>query len=188
MQESQKTKGAGGRPMTRPLPTTLTRAEIERLLNIDSIRDRALLEILYSCGLRISEALALCWPDVDMIARTVHVRHGKGDKARMVPMGEVAAEKLGRWKMEHEGPQIFPMSRQYAWMMLQHYKRAAKIKKAVGPHTLRHSFATHLLEGGADLRVIQELLGHADIGTTSIYTHVSPKRLKATHLRCHPRG
>jgi len=175
--------------MTRPLPATLSRAEIERLLNApDSIRDRALLETLYSCGLRISEALALRWPDVDMIAHTVHVRHGKGDKARLVPMGEVAAEKLGRWKMEHENSRIFELSRQYVWEILQHYKRTARIHKAIGPHTLRHSFATHLLEGGADLRVIQELLGHAEIGTTSIYTHVSPKRLKKTHRRCHPRG
>jgi len=191
----------------RKLPTVLDyQTEISKILEQPDIstvlgkRDRALLEILYSCGLRISEAVNLKLADLALKERFVVVL-GKGSKQRVVPMGKEAAFWLrhylskGRGKLagEHSQNIIFlnnrgkRLSRMGAWKILQSYVTKSGIQKRVHPHTLRHSFATHLLKGGADLRTVQELLGHADISTTEIYTHVDAGYLKKVHQTFHPR-
>jgi integrase/recombinase XerD len=198
----------------RLLPEVLTVEEVERLLEIHSdatpvaLRDRSLLELLYASGLRISEAVGLDCDDIDLNDGLVRVI-GKGDRERQVPVGEVAVAWLRRYAEEvrpgllaaaggvQEGPHggAFFLSvrgdrldRRRAWEILVATARAAGLKEGVSPHTLRHSFATHLLEGGADLRIVQELLGHASINTTQLYTHLTGERIKDVYARAHPRA
>lgn len=189
----------------RKLPVYLTRAEVERLINSVSTatvlgqRNRTMLELLYSCGLRISELTGLTLQDVDMETRFLTVV-GKGNKQRLVPFGGRAAEMLDTWMrvsrhallkgrssrfvfLNNRGGSI---SRVGCWKIIRSCAEQAGIDKNISPHVLRHSFATHLLESGADLRTVQELLGHADIATTQIYTHLSRTFLKQLHQRYHP--
>jgi integrase/recombinase XerD len=165
------------------------------------VRDRAMLELLYATGLRVSELVGLDVNQVDLESRVVRVR-GKGDKERLVPLGAPAAATIRSWLA---GPReallrgrrsrdLFPtprgrrMSRQGFWKLLRRYARAAGIARLPSPHKLRHSFATHLLEGGADLRAVQAMLGHADVATTEIYTHVDRTHVRRLHARHHPRA
>ena len=199
----------------RRLPETLDVEQTERLLEAASgglpdepvrIRDRALLELLYAAGLRISEALGLDREDLSLDGAFVRVI-GKGDKERLVPVGEVALEWLVRYLDEvrpawlalhhvdpvHGGPLFLTghgrrLGRQQAWTIVRHAAVEASLPERVTPHTLRHSFATHLLEGGADLRVVQELLGHASISTTQLYTHLTGERIREVYARAHPRA
>jgi integrase/recombinase XerD len=185
----------------------LSSEEVERLLAIAQpttplgLRDCAMLELMYASGLRVSELVGLRLSDVDFAVGIVHVL-GTGDKERLVPLGEAAAQSLrtylhrGRPKLERRrpSPHLFlgrhghRLTRQMFWQIFKRAARAAGIVKRVTPHTLRHSFATHLLENGADLRSVQLMLGHADIGTTEIYTHVSRAHLKAIYDKYHPRA
>jgi len=186
----------------KTLPEAMTRSEVENLLvqpdpdTLRGARDAAMLELMYSAGLRISELVGLKREDVLSDLGFIKCR-GKGGKERLIPIGMPALEKLERYLDGLSGPRsewLFvtrlggPFSRQGCWKMIREYIRRSGTKKRVTPHTVRHSFATHLLSGGANLRSIQEMLGHADISTTQIYTHVTSDRLKSTHLRCHPRG
>jgi integrase/recombinase XerD len=191
----------------RLLPETLDIGEVERLLEAaDALRDRALLELLYAAGLRISEALRLDLEDVSRTERTVRVT-GKGDRERVVPVGDIAVEWLNRWLAEgrpallalsHVAPlrggPVFVgdrgrrLARQQGWAAVKRAAVRAGLGDRVSPHTLRHSFATHLLEGGADLRIVQELLGHASISTTQLYTHLTGERIRAVYARAHPRA
>ena len=191
----------------RTLPEVLTTAEVEKLIaavTLDetlAFRDRAMLELAYGAGLRVGEWIGLETRGVlldELVVRVV----GKGNKERLVPIGRSAAgavavylrELRPRLEKGHGAGRLFlnahgrPLSRMGAWTILRKYVDAAGIKKRVTPHTLRHSFATHLLEGGADLRAVQEMLGHADISTTQIYTHVDREHLRQVHRQFHPRG
>jgi integrase/recombinase XerD len=189
----------------RPLPKALTLAEVERLLAAPvgdergALRDRAMLELLYACGLRISELVGLDVDDVDTHQRVVRAR-GKGGRERFVPLGRVAAEAVDGWRVRGR-PGLCPdgaalmlnqrggrLTRQGAWKVLTRYAERAGLAGRVSPHTLRHSFATHLLEGGADVRVVQELLGHASVRTTQVYTRVTDTRLRAVYDLAHPRS
>ncbi|UCD58314.1 MAG: site-specific tyrosine recombinase XerD [Candidatus Hydrogenedentota bacterium] len=184
------------------LPEAMTRSEVERLLaqpgsrNPRGVRDTAMLELMYSAGLRISELITLRREDVLLDAGFIKCS-GKGGKQRLIPIGEVASDKLRKYLAclpAQHAEWLFPtrlgkpFTRQGCWKMIRGYIRSAGMKKRITPHTLRHSFATHLLSGGANLRSIQEMLGHADITTTQVYTHVTSDRLRDTHLRYHPRG
>ncbi len=188
----------------QPLPRVLSPAEIERLIDaVDTsttrgLRDAAILELFYSCGLRVSELAALALKDVFLDESSVRVR-GKGSKVRLVPLGRTAAQRLTEWfgvraAWTPREPIVFigqrgaRMGRMSLWNVVKRAARAANLRGSVKPHTLRHSFATHLLDGGADLRAVQEMLGHADIGTTQIYTHVSADRLSRAHRDYHPRA
>ena len=191
----------------RTLPDVLTAAEIDRLLaavTLDeplAFRDRAMLELAYGAGLRVSEWISLGVKDVMLDEALVRVL-GKGSKERLVPIGRRAIAATAVYvrelrprleKGKGRGALILsargaPLTRMGAWKILQKYVRKAELKKRVTPHTLRHSFATHLLEGGADLRAVQEMLGHADISTTQIYTHVDREYLRSVHKQFHPRG
>jgi integrase/recombinase XerD len=189
----------------RSLPKALSVADIERLLLAPvgdtplPRRDRALLELLYGAGLRISEATALDLDDVDPVERLIRVR-GKGDKERLVPYGDLAAEALDAWlvggrpALGPRQPAIFVnarggrLTRQGAWKIISGHAHRVGLAEAVSPHTLRHSFATHLLDGGADVRAVQELLGHASVTTTQIYTLVSRTALREVYERAHPRA
>jgi integrase/recombinase XerD len=198
----------------RLLPEVLSISEVEDLLAVhgDSsamdLRDRSLLELLYASGLRISEAVGLDLDDIDLQDGLVRVV-GKGDRERQVPVGEVAVAWLRRYVNEvrpgslaagrgvgaggRGGPLFVSvrgkrLDRRRAWEMLVGAARSAGLKKGISPHTLRHSFATHLLEGGADLRIVQELLGHASISTTQLYTHLTGERIKDVYARAHPRA
>jgi integrase/recombinase XerD len=196
----------------RLLPEVLTVEEVDRLLETragesgPSVRDRALLELLYASGLRISEAVGLDGDHIDLDGGLVRVI-GKGDRERQVPVGEVAVAWLRRYVDEvrpawlvlwagesrHGGPLFLSvrgerLDRRRAWEMLVDAARLAGLKQGISPHTLRHSFATHLLEGGADLRIVQELLGHASISTTQLYTHLTGERIKDVYARAHPRA
>jgi integrase/recombinase XerD len=195
--------------MPRLLPETLTQAETERLLGAppeDALLDRALLELLYAAGLRISEALRLDLEDLSLEGAFVRVI-GKGDRERLVPVGEVAIQAVRAWldgprgalvQRHHVAPvrggPLFigrtgrRLARQQAWAIVKRAAAAAGLNDRVSPHTLRHSFATHLLEGGADLRIVQELLGHASISTTQLYTHVTGERIREVYARAHPRA
>lgn len=189
------------------LPETLHLDEVEKLLKQPNfkkwmgIRDRACLELMYATGLRVSEIINLKIHDVNLDFGFVKCV-GKGDKERIVPLGKQAKQAIYKYlgrvrpKLVRKGitdPRLFltrlskGMSRQQFWKMIKKYARDAKIKKEITPHTLRHSFATHLLERGADLRVVQEMLGHADISTTQLYTHINKERLKSIHHKYHPR-
>ena len=185
------------------LPKFLTEDEINRLLAAPDIateagiRDRAMLEIMYATGLRVSELIALKHDDVDLLAGLV-VCHGKGNKQRRVPLGKSAIHWLQQYSAVKAGygkpipANIFlnrgrPFTRQLAWSMIKRHAEKAGIKD-VSPHTLRHSFATHLLQHGADSRSVQALLGHSDISTTQIYTHITDLHLRAAYNRHHPRA
>ena len=191
----------------RSLPEVLSAEEVDRLIGTVSLdaplcfRDRAMLEVAYGAGLRVSEWIGLGVSDVQLDELVVRV-FGKGGKERLVPIGRQAAGAVAvylrelRPRLERGAGQgrLFlnargrPLSRMGAWGILKTHVEAAGLTKPVTPHTLRHSFATHLLEGGADLRAVQEMLGHADISTTQIYTHVDREHLRQVHRQFHPRG
>jgi integrase/recombinase XerD len=193
----------------RHLPETLDVGEVERLLEAASaggVRDRALLEMLYAAGLRVSEAIRLDREDLSMDGAFVRVI-GKGDRERLVPVGDVALDWLRAWidgprgallalghvQPDRGGPLFLGdrgrrLARQQAWKAVGDAAERAGLGGHVSPHTLRHSFATHLLEGGADLRVVQELLGHASISTTQLYTHLTGERIRDVDRRAHPRA
>ncbi|MCK4469229.1 MAG: site-specific tyrosine recombinase XerD [Desulfobacterales bacterium] len=189
------------------LPDVLSVEEVKKLLNISDtkkpkgIRDAAMIELLYAAGLRVSELVNVKLQNVNMEAGFVRV-FGKGSKERIVPIGLYAKEKIDHY-IKSSRPLLLknmvsqylfvaragkPMTRQGFWKQLKKYGQMAGIKKRITPHSLRHSFASHLLEGGADLRAVQIMLGHVDISTTQIYTHVAKKRLKEMHEKYHPRG
>lgn len=191
----------------RTLPEVMTQDEVAKLLAAPSqddalyYRDRAMLELAYGAGLRVSEWVGVSVRDVHLDERLVRV-FGKGGKERLVPFGRSAAAAVViylrelRPKLERGGGKgaLFlnargqPLSRMGAWKILRKHVSGAGIERAVTPHTLRHSFATHLLEGGADLRAVQEMLGHADVSTTQVYTHVDREYLRTVHKQYHPRG
>jgi integrase/recombinase XerD len=180
----------------RTLPEVLSVDEVERLLASISLdeplvfRDRAMLELAYGAGLRVSEWIGIEVKDVLLEDAIIRV-FGKGSKERLVPIGRSAIGAVGLYLRELR-PRLEngegKLSRMGAWQILRKYVELAGITKHVSPHTLRHSFATHLLEGGADLRAVQEMLGHADISTTQIYTHVDREYLRSVHKQFHPRG
>ena len=191
----------------RPLPKSLTESDVEALLAAPNVgtglglRDRAMLELLYACGLRVSELVNLDMSQLNLSAGVVKV-FGKGSKERLVPIGEVAQNWLQKY-IKQARPQLlkvaasgvlFPsnrgqhMTRQTFWHRIKQHGLTAGIQKPLSPHVLRHAFATHLLNHGADLRVIQMLLGHSDLSTTQIYTHVATQRLQNLHSQHHPRG
>lgn len=184
----------------KTLPEYLTVSEMEKLLDApdpttgEGTRDGALLELIYSCGLRASEVTALDVGHLNLDTGYVRV-YGKGGKERMVPIGSVARSRLALYLNARSAADsaLFPgrggrrITRQAVWSIIRQNAQKAGLPKKVYPHLLRHSFATHLLEGGADLRVVQELLGHSDISTTQIYTHVDQSRLKGIHKKFHPR-
>jgi len=194
---------------SRRLPDTLDVGEVDRLLEAASaggVRDRALLELLYAAGLRVSEAIGLDREDMSLDGAFVRVI-GKGDKERLVPIGEVSIDHLTDWldgpraeliarnhvEPVRGGPLFLGdrgrrLARQQAWAAVTAAAQRAGLGGKVSPHTLRHSFATHLLEGGADLRVVQELLGHASISTTQLYTHLTGERIRDVYRRAHPRA
>lgn len=193
--------------LPRALPKTLTEAHVERLLDAPQIglplglRDRAMLETLYATGLRVSELVSLQTVQLSQDMGLVRVL-GKGSKERLVPLGEEALHWVRRYLAEAR-PQLLKgrladdlfvtaqgsaMTRQAFWQLIKRYAVQAGVAGSVSPHTLRHAFATHLLNHGADLRVVQLLLGHADVATTQIYTHVARERLKQLHAKHHPRG
>lgn len=196
--------------LTRTLPHHLSAAEIERLLGApltpledgaerpDALRDAAILAVFYACGLRISELAGLPLRDVSLTEGSVRVR-GKGAKVREVPLGRRAMERIAAYLPVREAlpardAMLFlgrggrKLSRTTVWQIVKCHARVARIRQNVTPHMLRHSFATHLLDHGADLRAVQEMLGHADISTTQIYTHVSIERLTEAHKQFHPRA
>ena len=188
-------------------PKTLSEAQVESLINAPDVntalglRDRAMLELIYACGLRVTELVGLKTIEVSLSDAVLRV-FGKGSKERMVPMGEHACDWILRY-LKQARPELMKarvadalfvtargdgMTRQMFWVIVKKYALIADIHAPLSPHTMRHAFATHLLNHGADLRVVQMLLGHADISTTQIYTHVARERLKALHERHHPRG
>ncbi|MFH1854031.1 MAG: site-specific tyrosine recombinase XerD [Candidatus Omnitrophota bacterium] len=190
----------------KKLPDTLNIDEVEELLKAPNVRDamgardRASLELMYATGMRVSELVNLKMDDVK-IELGIAKCFGKGGKERIVPFGKKARESIVRY-LENSRPKFLkkkisnflfltrlgkPMSRQTFWKIIKKYAREAHIKKRITPHSLRHSFATHILERGADLRIVQEMLGHSDISTTQIYTHISKDRLKSIHKKFHPR-
>lgn len=191
----------------RPLPKSLSEADVEALLaapELDDpigLRDRAMLEVLYACGLRVTELVSLTLEQVNLRQGVLRV-FGKGSKERLVPMGAEAIVWVERYLREARpflldgkpSDVLFPslrgeqMTRQTFWHRIKHQARVAGIVKPLSPHTLRHAFATHLLNHGADLRVVQMLLGHSDLSTTQIYTHIARARLQELHARHHPRG
>ena len=193
--------------LPRSLPKSLSEAEVESLLaapdveTAQGMRDRAMLETLYASGLRVSELVGLKVVQASLDMGVVRVL-GKGSKERLTPLGEEAVSWIERYQRESR-PVLLngkrtdalfvtarggPMTRQAFWKLVQRYAFIAGIERSVSPHTLRHAFATHLINHGADLRVVQLLLGHADISTTQIYTHVARERLKQLHRKHHPRG
>jgi integrase/recombinase XerD len=191
----------------RPLPKTLSENDVESLLHApdtDSaigLRDRTMLEVLYACGLRVSELINLTISDINLRQGVIRI-FGKGSKERLVPLGDEAMAWIEKY-MQHGRPEligmaqddiVFPstrgkiMTRQTFWHRIKHWASVAHIEKEISPHTLRHAFATHLLNHGADLRVVQLLLGHSDLSTTQIYTHIAQARLQELHAQHHPRG
>jgi integrase/recombinase XerD len=205
--EADPTRLLSAPKLGRPLPDTLSEAEVDKLLEAPDtrtslgLRDRSMLELLYATGLRVSELVSLQERQLNLRQGVVRVT-GKGQKERLVPMGEVAIDWLRRYLSEAR-PQLAAgelcealfltqrrggMTRQAFWYLIKRYARQVGIGVALSPHTLRHAFATHLLNHGADLRVVQMLLGHSNISTTQIYTHVAKARLQALHAQHHPRG
>ncbi len=202
--DKDPTDGFDSPRLVRALPSVLSPQEVERLLgapdaeNAVGIRDAAMLELFYSCGLRISELATLLLRDVSLEESSLRVR-GKGSKVRLVPLGRQAIERTSAWleiraagKVKDETLFLSSQGRRFGrtsvWKVVKRYAREAGISQNVTPHMLRHSFATHLLDNGADLRAVQEMLGHADITTTQIYTHVSVERLNKAHKDFHPRA
>ncbi len=193
--------------LPKPLPKSLSEAEVEALLTAPDVatplglRDRAMLETLYAAGLRVSELVDLPLAGVSLADGIVRI-YGKGGKERLVPLGEDAQDWIQRYALEARplllkgrgSAALFvterggPMTRQMFWYLIKRHAAGAGLMKALSPHTLRHAFATHLINHGADLRTVQELLGHADISTTQIYTYVARERLKSLHAKHHPRG
>jgi len=193
--------------LPRSLPKSLTEADVESLLNAPAVdtplgmRDRTMLEVLYATGLRVSELVNLTVAQVSLDMGVVRVM-GKGSKERLVPLGEEALDWLQKYLKEMRpllldgklSDSMFvtqrgaAMTRQMFWYLIKRHAKNGGLDKPLSPHTLRHAFATHLLNHGADLRVVQMLLGHSDISTTQIYTHVARERLKALHAKHHPRG
>jgi len=191
----------------RPLPASLSEDEVEALLGAPDtttargLRDRTMLEVLYATGLRVSELVNLQLGQINLNQGWVRVR-GKGNKERLVPLGEQALDWLSQYLVSgratflrrQDSEAVFPsnrgraMTRQAFWYLIKAYARQAGIASALSPHTLRHAFATHLVNHGADLRVVQMLLGHSSLSTTQIYTHVARARLQQLHARHHPRG
>lgn len=189
----------------RRLPDVLSEEDVEALLDAPNteeaigLRDKAMLELLYACGLRVSELIALQTSDIHLMQGVIRVM-GKGSKERLVPMGEIAQEWIERYYQEARpllakpNNVCFPsnrgtqMTRQTFWYRIKHYALVVGIGKPLSPHTLRHAFASHLLNHGADLRVVQMLLGHSDLSTTQIYTHIATQRLQDLHQQHHPRG
>lgn len=191
----------------RTLPQSLSEQDVECLLaapDVDSaigLRDKAMLELLYACGLRVTELVSIQTSDINLMQGVVRVM-GKGNKERLVPMGDEAVHWLQRYYQQARpellnariSDVVFPsnravaMTRQTFWYRIKHYALAADIQVNISPHTLRHAFATHLLNHGADLRVVQMLLGHSDLSTTQIYTHIAQARLQELHAKHHPRG
>jgi integrase/recombinase XerD len=191
----------------RPLPKALSEAEVEALLAAPDtetplgLRDRAMLELLYATGLRVTELVSIQVTQINQRQGIVRVV-GKGEKTRLVPLGEEAEDWLGRYLRQgrpallkgRQCESVFVtqrgagLTRQAFWYAIKRYAQQAGIQKHLSPHTLRHSFATHLLNHGADLRVVQMLLGHSDLSTTQIYTHVANERIKQLHATHHPRG
>ena len=204
---SDPTLQIGTPKLPRSLPKSLTEEDVELLLNapdVDTplgVRDRTMFEVLYATGLRVSELVGLSVAQVSLDMGVVRVM-GKGSKERLVPLGEEALDWLQKYLQEMR-PTLMAgrlsdamfvtqrgeaMTRQMFWYLIKKHARQGGIHKPLSPHTLRHAFATHLLNHGADLRVVQMLLGHSDISTTQIYTHVARERLKALHSKHHPRG
>lgn len=192
----------------RKLPTVLSYDEVEKILNcpivsdVAGLRDKAMLELLYSSGLRVSELINAKISDLMITDEVIRVL-GKGSKERIVPLGSVAIKWINNYlinsrpflrKENKSNNYVFlnkrgnKLSRMGVWKIIDRYAKEAKITKEVHPHTFRHSFATHLLEGGADLRAIQEMLGHSDISTTQIYSHIDRQFIKEEHTEHHPRG
>ena len=191
----------------RKLPYVLSISDVEKLLNcpdkgtVIGLRDQAMLEVLYATGMRVSELVSVKGNNLDMLAGCLRTM-GKGSKERIVPIGMVARKVLEDYLLNsrpvlakgHKVEELFltrrakPMTRQGFWKILKNYVKQCNIKTDVSPHTLRHAFATHLLDRGADLRSVQQMLGHSDISTTQIYTHVLDKRMLEVHDRFHPRG
>jgi len=192
----------------RPLPNTLSEKDVERLLNAPDVstpvgmRDRTMLEVLYACGLRVSELVKLKLSEINLRQGAIRIM-GKGGKERLVPMGEESIAWLTRYLQESRTELlkkslfedvVFPskrgseMTRQAFWYRIKEHAQTAEISRKLSPHTLRHAFATHLLNHGADLRVVQLLLGHSDLSTTQIYTHIARHRMQALHRQHHPRG
>lgn len=189
------------------LPDVLSADAVARILDTPGaddpvgIRDRAILELLYACGLRVSELTGLDTDRLDLPGLQVRVI-GKGNRERRVPMGEEARERIHRylagpravWTAGHPSAAVFVsqrgarLARESVWRLVRHWAVSAGVESRVTPHTFRHSFATHLLEGGADLRVVQTLLGHASISTTQLYTHLTGERLREVYARAHPRA
>ena len=191
----------------RPLPKTLSERQVTELLEAPDVmtslglRDRAMLETLYATGLRVSELVMLTLLEINLDVGVVRIV-GKGNKERLVPLGEQAIDWIQRYqqrarddllKMQRSDALFVtarggPMTRQAFWHLIKKYALMAGIRQTLSPHTLRHAFATHLINHGADLRSVQMLLGHADLSTTQIYTHIARERLQALHMRHHPRG
>ncbi len=207
LRDSDPTAALSAPRRSRKLPHVLTRGEVEKLLaqprgsEPAARRDRALLELMYACGLRASEAIGLDVTDVDLEDRVLRAR-GKGSKERVVPIGQVAARAVGSY-LEHGRAGLVKgrpeshlfvnfrgaaLTRQGLYKIVRRHAVTAGLADRMSPHTLRHSFATHLLAGGCDLRSVQEMLGHADVSTTQLYTHLSSERLKDVYFRAHPRA
>jgi integrase/recombinase XerD len=207
--ETNPTAQVGSPKKPRSIPRAIPLEDVERLLEIPRSdllgrRDRAILETLYGAGLRISELVGLDIDDTDLDEGSVLVRSGKGSKARRVPLGRAARAALSDYltltrpeiagRGRGAGGAVFlnarggRLSRQGCWKILKGYAREAELADRVSPHTLRHSFATHMLDAGADIRVVQELLGHASLSTTQVYTLVSDTRLREVYLASHPRA
>ena len=205
--EADPTAMVSGPRRSRKLPHVLTRGEVEKLLAAprggepQAVRDRALLETIYACGLRASEAIDLEVGDLDLEERVLRAR-GKGSKERLVPFGQAAARALASY-LERARPALVKgapephlfvnyrgarLTRQGLYKIVRRHALSAGLADHMSPHTLRHTFATHLLAGGCDLRSVQEMLGHADVSTTQLYTHLSSERLKDVYFRAHPRA
>jgi integrase/recombinase XerD len=205
--EHDPTADLRGPPKTKRLPKVLSREEVAKLLEQPkgteplALRDRALLEVMYACGLRVSEAIGLEVGDVDLEEGMLRAR-GKGSKERIVPVGRRAVEALDLYRRRGRPPLVgvrvethllvnhrgAGLTRQGLYKIIQNHARTAGLAERMTPHTLRHTFATHLLSGGCDLRSLQEMLGHADLATTQIYTHLSAERLKDVYFDAHPRA
>jgi integrase/recombinase XerD len=207
LRESDPTATLSPPKRARKLPHVLTRGEVERLISQPrgtepaALRDRALLEVMYACGLRASEAIGLELADVDLDDAVLRAR-GKGSKERVVPVGQAALRALRRY-LERGRPALVKgsaepavfvnfrggsLTRQGLYKIVRRHAATAGLAERMSPHTLRHTFATHLLAGGCDLRSVQEMLGHADVSTTQVYTHLSSERLKDVYFKAHPRA